>query len=205
MCSTLTVAARHLSISLAPWLLPLILPLVGLRPQCINEEGFRLFLKTYLEVEDFPADLCQRLFRSFQNSEAAQEDSASEIRRLVLTRLSGSTRGPYQLRQEPCAAQIRSSVSSPSALPQRKSSSRMSRVTSPSWRTASRGTSWSVRASCSFSYSPLPTPTAAAALSLLPLSLLSSPPVAFKLYDRDGNGVLDSSVSSSPWVSEVRH
>uniref|UniRef100_A0A3Q3JHT2 Diacylglycerol kinase n=1 Tax=Monopterus albus TaxID=43700 RepID=A0A3Q3JHT2_MONAL len=37
--------------------------------ECINEEGFRLFLKTYLEVEDFPVDLCQRLFRSFQNSE----------------------------------------------------------------------------------------------------------------------------------------
>uniref|UniRef100_A0A8C7FWN1 Diacylglycerol kinase n=1 Tax=Oncorhynchus kisutch TaxID=8019 RepID=A0A8C7FWN1_ONCKI len=34
--------------------------------ECINEEGFRLFLKTYLEVEDFPKDLCQRLFRSFQ-------------------------------------------------------------------------------------------------------------------------------------------
>uniref|UniRef100_A0A671VMM7 Diacylglycerol kinase n=1 Tax=Sparus aurata TaxID=8175 RepID=A0A671VMM7_SPAAU len=46
---------------------------------CINEEGFRLFLKTYLEVEDFPVDLCQRLFRSFQNSEPTQEDSASEI------------------------------------------------------------------------------------------------------------------------------
>lgn len=47
--------------------------------QCINEEGFRLFLKTYLEVEDFPVDLCQRLFRSFQNSEPGQEDSTSEI------------------------------------------------------------------------------------------------------------------------------
>ncbi|XP_055747917.1 diacylglycerol kinase alpha-like isoform X2 [Salvelinus fontinalis] len=35
--------------------------------ECINEEGFRLFLKTYLEVEDFPKDLCQRLFRSFQS------------------------------------------------------------------------------------------------------------------------------------------
>uniref|UniRef100_A0A8C4HKL1 Diacylglycerol kinase n=1 Tax=Dicentrarchus labrax TaxID=13489 RepID=A0A8C4HKL1_DICLA len=42
---------------------------------CINEEGFRLFLKTYLEVEDFPVDLCQRLFRSFQNSEPTREDS----------------------------------------------------------------------------------------------------------------------------------
>uniref|UniRef100_A0A673G8D7 Diacylglycerol kinase n=1 Tax=Sinocyclocheilus rhinocerous TaxID=307959 RepID=A0A673G8D7_9TELE len=41
---------------------------------CIDEEGFRLFLKTYLEVEDFPTDLCQRLFRSFQNSESAKSD-----------------------------------------------------------------------------------------------------------------------------------
>lgn len=47
--------------------------------ECINEEGFRLFLKTYLEEEDFPVDLCQRLFRSFQNSEPTQEDSTSEI------------------------------------------------------------------------------------------------------------------------------
>lgn len=59
--------------------------------QCINEEGFRLFLKTYLEVEDFPVDLCQRLFRSFQNSEATQEDSASEIIHHVLTQLSASS------------------------------------------------------------------------------------------------------------------
>lgn len=59
-------------------------------PQCINEEGFRLFLKTYLEVEDFPVDLCQRLFRSFQNSEPTQEDSASEIILHVLTQLTAS-------------------------------------------------------------------------------------------------------------------
>uniref|UniRef100_A0A8C6PB63 Diacylglycerol kinase n=1 Tax=Nothobranchius furzeri TaxID=105023 RepID=A0A8C6PB63_NOTFU len=43
--------------------------------QCINEEGFRHFLKAYLEVEDFPSDLCQRLFRSFQNSKPTQEES----------------------------------------------------------------------------------------------------------------------------------
>lgn len=47
--------------------------------ECINEEGFRVFLKTYLEVEDFPVDLCQRLFRSFQNSEPGQEDSTKEV------------------------------------------------------------------------------------------------------------------------------
>uniref|UniRef100_A0A8C5FH84 Diacylglycerol kinase n=1 Tax=Gadus morhua TaxID=8049 RepID=A0A8C5FH84_GADMO len=48
-------------------------------PQRINEEGFRLFLKTYLEVGDLPLDLCQRLFRSFENSQSAQDDSASEL------------------------------------------------------------------------------------------------------------------------------
>ncbi|XP_054902124.1 diacylglycerol kinase, alpha a isoform X1 [Poeciliopsis prolifica] len=46
--------------------------------ECINEEGFRQFLKTYLEV-DFPPDLCQRLFRSFQNSEPTQEDDTKEV------------------------------------------------------------------------------------------------------------------------------
>uniref|UniRef100_A0A8C9WFT7 Diacylglycerol kinase n=1 Tax=Scleropages formosus TaxID=113540 RepID=A0A8C9WFT7_SCLFO len=45
--------------------------------QCITEEGFRLFLKTYLEVEDFPTDLCQRLFRSFQNPEQDRSDDTS--------------------------------------------------------------------------------------------------------------------------------
>uniref|UniRef100_A0A6Q2Z356 Diacylglycerol kinase n=2 Tax=Esox lucius TaxID=8010 RepID=A0A6Q2Z356_ESOLU len=48
--------------------------------ECINEEGFRLFLKTYLEVEDFPKDLCQRLFRSFQNgTEPDGQVNAKEV------------------------------------------------------------------------------------------------------------------------------
>uniref|UniRef100_A0A8C8EK55 Diacylglycerol kinase n=1 Tax=Oncorhynchus tshawytscha TaxID=74940 RepID=A0A8C8EK55_ONCTS len=48
--------------------------------ECINEEGFRLFLKTYLEVEDFPKDLCQRLFRSFQSgTELDGQDNAKEV------------------------------------------------------------------------------------------------------------------------------
>uniref|UniRef100_A0AAY4D946 Diacylglycerol kinase n=1 Tax=Denticeps clupeoides TaxID=299321 RepID=A0AAY4D946_9TELE len=51
--------------------------------QCIDEEGFRLFLKTYLEVEDFPADLCQRLFQSFQNSELNGDEKASELTSLM--------------------------------------------------------------------------------------------------------------------------
>ncbi|KAM8917828.1 diacylglycerol kinase, alpha b isoform 2-T2 [Spinachia spinachia] len=35
----------------------------------VDAVGFCLFLKTYLEVDDFPADFCQRLFRYFQHVE----------------------------------------------------------------------------------------------------------------------------------------
>ena len=38
----------------------------GVFPQCVDAQGFCLFLKTYLEVDDFPADFCQRLFCYFQ-------------------------------------------------------------------------------------------------------------------------------------------
>ncbi|XP_070759610.1 diacylglycerol kinase, alpha b [Enoplosus armatus] len=37
--------------------------------ECVDAVGFCLFLKTYLEVEDFPADFCQRLFHYFQHVE----------------------------------------------------------------------------------------------------------------------------------------
>ncbi|XP_051518707.1 diacylglycerol kinase alpha-like isoform X2 [Myxocyprinus asiaticus] len=47
--------------------------------ECIDEKGFRLFLKTYLEEDNFPTDLCQRLFRSFQNSESAKSDENREV------------------------------------------------------------------------------------------------------------------------------
>ncbi|XP_063767579.1 diacylglycerol kinase, alpha b isoform X2 [Eleginops maclovinus] len=35
--------------------------------ECMDAAGFSLFLKTYLELDDFPADFCQRLFHYFQN------------------------------------------------------------------------------------------------------------------------------------------
>ncbi|XP_037534876.1 diacylglycerol kinase, alpha b [Nematolebias whitei] len=43
--------------------------------ECLDSEGFCLFLKTYLEVEDFPADFCQRLFGYFQHTE---QDGSTE-------------------------------------------------------------------------------------------------------------------------------
>uniref|UniRef100_A0A3P8UZA3 Diacylglycerol kinase n=1 Tax=Cynoglossus semilaevis TaxID=244447 RepID=A0A3P8UZA3_CYNSE len=37
--------------------------------ECVDEKGLSLFLKTYLEVDDFPADFCRRLFHYFQHAE----------------------------------------------------------------------------------------------------------------------------------------
>ncbi|XP_053300285.1 diacylglycerol kinase, alpha b isoform X2 [Pleuronectes platessa] len=37
--------------------------------KCVDAVGFSLFLKTYLEVDEFPADFCQRLFHYFQRME----------------------------------------------------------------------------------------------------------------------------------------
>uniref|UniRef100_A0A669C5D2 Diacylglycerol kinase n=1 Tax=Oreochromis niloticus TaxID=8128 RepID=A0A669C5D2_ORENI len=114
--------------------------------QCINEEGFRLFLKTYLEVEDFPVDLCQRLFLSFQNSEPGQEDSTSEIihTHRAYKQLTAFSADPFRLMADLACEVFLKDVS------------------------------------CYF--------------SLLedgqPRDKLE---FAFRLYDRDGNGVLDSS------------
>uniref|UniRef100_A0A7N6ADD5 Diacylglycerol kinase n=1 Tax=Anabas testudineus TaxID=64144 RepID=A0A7N6ADD5_ANATE len=37
--------------------------------ECVDAAGFCVFLKTYLEVDDFPTDFCQRLFHYFQHVE----------------------------------------------------------------------------------------------------------------------------------------
>uniref|UniRef100_A0A8D0A3Y4 Diacylglycerol kinase n=1 Tax=Sander lucioperca TaxID=283035 RepID=A0A8D0A3Y4_SANLU len=132
----------------------------------------RLFLKTYLEVEDFPVDLCQRLFRSFQNSEPTQADSASEIIHHVLTQLTASTllcSMPLSLYAMACLACTHLSPHGCSIHNQPSVSS-----VSPVEEVFLKDVS------CYF--------------SLLedgqPRDKLE---FAFKLYDRDGNGVLDSS------------
>ncbi|CAL8338421.1 unnamed protein product [Lota lota] len=43
--------------------------------ECIDAAGFSLFLKTYLEDDDFPQDLCQRLFKYFQHFEHDEAES----------------------------------------------------------------------------------------------------------------------------------
>uniref|UniRef100_A0AAX7SH44 Diacylglycerol kinase n=1 Tax=Astatotilapia calliptera TaxID=8154 RepID=A0AAX7SH44_ASTCA len=132
--------------------------------QCINEEGFRLFLKTYLEVEDFPVDLCQRLFRSFQNSEPGQEDSTSEIIHMhrAYKQLTAFSADPFCLMADLACVQLSPHPSS--------SLSSISPVEEVFLKDVS----------CYF--------------SLLedgqPRDKLE---FAFRLYDRDGNGVLDSS------------
>uniref|UniRef100_A0AAQ4PQ73 Diacylglycerol kinase n=1 Tax=Gasterosteus aculeatus aculeatus TaxID=481459 RepID=A0AAQ4PQ73_GASAC len=130
-----------------------------------TKQSFRLFLKTYLEVEDFPVDLCQRLFCSFQNSEPTQGDYASEIMHHVLTQLTVSMLllcMPVSLH-----ALALFGVASPAVVDRHRSVSPVEEV-------------FLKDVSCYF--------------SLLedgqPRDKLE---FAFKLYDRDGNGVLDSS------------
>lgn len=47
-------------------------------PQCVDRAGFCLFLKTYLEAEDFPSDFCQRLYRYFQHVEQGDSSTRGE-------------------------------------------------------------------------------------------------------------------------------
>jgi len=42
--------------------------------QYIDAAGLGLFLKTYLEEDDFPDDLCQCLFRYFQRFEVESQN-----------------------------------------------------------------------------------------------------------------------------------
>uniref|UniRef100_A0AAQ6AF15 Diacylglycerol kinase n=1 Tax=Amphiprion ocellaris TaxID=80972 RepID=A0AAQ6AF15_AMPOC len=137
----------------------------------INEEGFRLFLKTYLEEEDFPVDLCQRLFRSFQNSEPTQEDSTSEI---IYTACVHSVHCLHTTWSRPLSIYAMAYLAyvhlSPHVL-----------LTAPSLSSISPVEEVFLKdVSCYF--------------SLLedgqPRDKLE---FAFRLYDRDGNGVLDSS------------
>ncbi|XP_029450630.1 diacylglycerol kinase alpha isoform X2 [Rhinatrema bivittatum] len=44
-----------------------------LQGESINFEGFKLFLRTYLEAEDISDNLCRRLFKSFQNVPSENE------------------------------------------------------------------------------------------------------------------------------------
>ncbi|XP_039602604.1 diacylglycerol kinase, alpha a [Polypterus senegalus] len=45
------------------------------RGEWIDEDGFKIFMKTYLDVQDVPDGLCHQLFMSFQTS--SETDSAS--------------------------------------------------------------------------------------------------------------------------------
>lgn len=173
-------------------------------PQCINEEGFRQFLKTYLEV-DFPPDLCQRLFRSFQNSKPTQEDGTSEII-YALEQLIPFTlqQALISLRYDLFAAQ--------SFITARLFSTLCADMVTRVFTALSLSSICSVEevflkdVSCYFSLLEDGQPRDKLECKVLCffsaqndsggssfISVFSL--VAFRLYDRDGNGVLDSSVS----------
>ncbi|NXA57516.1 DGKA kinase, partial [Nothocercus julius] len=44
--------------------------------ECVDFEGFKLFLRSYLEADDVPDGLCRHLFRSFQTSATSQPSPA---------------------------------------------------------------------------------------------------------------------------------
>lgn len=49
----------------------------SLLPQCVDFEGFKLFLRSYLEAADVPDTLCHHLFRSFQST--GQTDAGEDL------------------------------------------------------------------------------------------------------------------------------
>lgn len=153
-------------------------PLCAPPSQCVDFEGFRLFLQSYLEATDVPEALCRHLFMSFQSTAPGQPgegwggdgDGGQE----------GPPGGPTGL----SAAQHRLSRQAAAS-----SALTTSPATSRCWRAGAPRTSWSVsggacggRAGGAAPISP-------------PCALSPPPPVTFKLYDKDGNGLLDSSVS----------
>ncbi|KFR17125.1 Diacylglycerol kinase beta, partial [Opisthocomus hoazin] len=114
--------------------------------QPIDYEGFRLFMKTYLEA-DVPEELCQHLFTSFKRKICQAS--------------------PETQRQSPGVSQL-NTLGHP----------RRSPPPAPLLLTTPRALRRSPPGPCS-------------ALSRQLASLL--PPVMFRLYDTDGNGLLDSS------------
>ena len=165
-------------------------------PQCVDAAGFCLFLKTYLEAEDFPSDFYHRLYRYFQHSE--QEES--------------SQRGTWV----PPALMLHTTqshaVSTSLSFRRRLSSWRVLLLLRAGGRTTARQARvwvsspscivhvWFI--TCTVGWQNVIT------ISLLrlhlktfqvkknePLPVFDLPVVTFKLYDKDGNGLLDSAVS----------
>ncbi|XP_061920174.1 diacylglycerol kinase alpha-like isoform X2 [Entelurus aequoreus] len=54
--------------------------------ECLDAEGFCCFLKTYLEVDEFPHDFCQRLFRYFRCVEQDGSTPEAQAKHGVLLR-----------------------------------------------------------------------------------------------------------------------
>ncbi|XP_050833937.1 diacylglycerol kinase beta isoform X2 [Serinus canaria] len=153
--------------------------------QPIDYEGFCLFMKTYLEA-DVPEELCQHLFTSFkrkicpaspesqQQSPGVSQHSSLGINgktlRSALGRHTPEPKGCHSNSAEPQPASL-TLASIPNASP---SWSRSSSQKSTAGTTSAHNSSGSSKVSSGSLLNP-------------------QSPVMFRLYDTDGNGLLDSS------------
>uniref|UniRef100_A0A8C6ZGY1 EF-hand domain-containing protein n=1 Tax=Nothoprocta perdicaria TaxID=30464 RepID=A0A8C6ZGY1_NOTPE len=145
--------------------------------ECVDFEGFKLFLRSYLEADDVPDALCRHLFRSFQTSATGQPGPADGEGCAGVTAGRGIGAGPGGV----------------SVLPPQQAAASSALTTSPAtsrcWRGGAPRTSWSVSGGCAAGEGA---PWSRGGRGGPPSPELSLP-VTFKLYDKDGNGLLDSS------------
>uniref|UniRef100_A0A670JCK6 Diacylglycerol kinase n=1 Tax=Podarcis muralis TaxID=64176 RepID=A0A670JCK6_PODMU len=180
--------------------------------QPIDYEGFQLFMRTYLEV-DIPEELCQHLFMSFkrkicQYSPESQRQSSSitqlsnlesksidtgisiqtEVACAPVTGINGKTLLTATGRHTP------EPKSSPGNLAEPQTASLSPAPTANANALGNASPSWS-RSSSQKSTAGTPSAQNSSGSSKFSSGSLLSPqsPVMFRLYDTDGNGLLDSS------------
>lgn len=148
-------------------------------PQCVDFEGFKLFLRSYLEAADVPDTLCHHLFRSFQSTgqPGAGEDLGGGTGKWGGGSGHGGERGFSLVHPTDADLVCVNDVSCYFSLLE---GGRPEDKLECEW--GSCGTGRPGGAPPSDSAVPLPPPA-----------------VTFKLYDKDGNGLLDSSVRGQGW------
>ncbi|MGH0128722.1 UNVERIFIED_CONTAM: hypothetical protein FKN15_035848 [Acipenser sinensis] len=175
--------------------------------QPIDYEGFQLFMKTYLE-DDIPEELCQHLFMSFKckTCQSSPEQHRSGGNVMEPRSIDASISIQTEVACAPITGMNRKSILSAMGRHTPDQTATTGSAASPSSsRSSSQKSAGGSNTPCAHQRSPCLQQRSAggglaAALSSLgpsrmsPASLLNpQSPVTFRLYDADGNGLLDSS------------